>query len=386
MSARIRVLVADDDTDVRAALSDIIRSDMSCELVGSAADASETLALAGDLQPDVVVVDVKMPDGGGPRATVGIRQVSPGTRILCFSAYGDRDTVFELLRLGAHGFLVKGSSPTELLAGIHDVHAGRSALSPSVARDVVGRLAEDLERDTRAEADKRGRLKRIQNAMEGGLHVAFQPIVRLTDRRVMGFEALARFGEPPFVSPEPMFNDAASAGLTIELEFAAVKAALSARRPVPDAYLAFNVSPETLFSGRLDALLEKASNLVVEITEHAPVTDYARLASVLHPLKARGIRLAIDDTGAGFASLRHILMLEPDLIKLDRSLTSAIDSNQRQHALAVALVSFAREISVDVIAEGVENEFELTALKQLGIEYGQGYLLGRPEVPAWKAA
>ena len=383
MTGRIRVLVADDDNEVRAALSDIVRSDSGLELVGAAADAAEAVSLASAVQPDVAVVDVKMPDGGGPAATIGIRQSSPATRILCFSAYGDRDTVFELLRLGAHGFMVKGSSPAELLAGIHDVHAGRSALSPSVAKEVVGRLAHDLERDTQAEAERRRRLKHVKDAINGTLRIAFQPIVRLADRKVVGFEALARFGEPPFESPEPMFAAAAATGLTIELEVAAIQAALAAPRPIRDAYMTFNVSPETLFSGRLDALLGNATNLAVEITEHAPVSDYARLAEVLRPLKARGIRLAIDDTGAGFASLRHILLLEPEIIKLDRSLTSAIDGNPRQHALTVALASFARDISADVIAEGVENESELKSLKELGIEYGQGYLLGRPEVPAW---
>ncbi len=118
--------------------------------------------------------------------------------------------------------------------------------------------------------------------------------------------------------------------------------------------------------------------MVVEITEHEPVDDYDELARALERLRARGARIAIDDAGAGFASLRHTLQLEPDVIKLDISLTRRIDRERGKRALAKALISFAQEMGVDIVAEGIETEAELHTLLELGARYGQGFFLARP--------
>lgn len=381
MSDSIRVLIADDDVVLREALAEVIRSDPGCELIGQAGNASEAIEMATGLKPDVAVVDVKMPDGGGARATTEIRQKSPRTKILGFSAYGDRDTVFELLRRGASGFIVKGSSPAAVIDGIHNVHAGKSSLSPSVAHEVVGRLAEVLEQDSTAEARQKARLGRLRRAMSGGLRIAYQPIVRLTDGRPVGYEALARFEDAPTDRPDEWFAEAADAGLLTDLELAAVKAGLASQPRKADTYLSLNVSPETVLSGRLQEATSGYGPCVVEITEHAPVADYESLARALAPLRKRGMKLAVDDAGAGFASLRHILMLEPQLIKLDLSLTRGIDTNHRQRGLAAALIKFAAEIGATVIAEGIETQAELDTLRSLGVEFGQGFYFGKPEIP-----
>ncbi len=118
--------------------------------------------------------------------------------------------------------------------------------------------------------------------------------------------------------------------------------------------------------------------LVLEVTEHSTIEDYAEIASVLAPLRKRGLRLAVDDAGAGYASFRHILQLKPDIIKLDRSLISGLNENQDQLALAAALVSFAEKTGIKVVAEGVETPEELKALQALNVNKAQGYLLGRP--------
>jgi len=378
---RIRVVIADDDVVLREALAEVLRSDPLCDLVGQAGSAGEAIEMAAALKPDVAVVDVKMPDGGGERATSEIRQRSPRTKILAFSAYGDRDTVFELLRRGASGFIVKGSSPAAVLDGVHNVFAGKSSLSPSVAHEVVGRLAEVLESDSTAEAKAKSRLQRLHHAMAGGLKIAYQPIVQLSDGKLVGYEALARFDTEPAEKPQEWFAEAADAGLLTDFELAAIKAGLVSQPRKADTYLSLNVSPETVLSGRLQEVTSGYGPCVVEITEHAPVADYESLARALAPLRRRGMRLAVDDAGAGFASLRHILMLEPQLIKLDISLVRGIDGNRRQRGLAAALVTFAKEIGANVIAEGVETEGELAILKSLGVEFGQGYLFGKAELP-----
>ena len=118
--------------------------------------------------------------------------------------------------------------------------------------------------------------------------------------------------------------------------------------------------------------------MVLEVTEHAPVEDYDQLNRTLRTLRARGIRLAIDDAGAGFASFRHIVRLAPDFIKLDMTLTRDIDADPARRALATAMVSFALEIGATMIAEGIETEQEFRTLRSLGIGLGQGYFLGVP--------
>ena len=118
--------------------------------------------------------------------------------------------------------------------------------------------------------------------------------------------------------------------------------------------------------------------LVVEITEHSAIDDYSVLTPVLAALRALGIRIAVDDASAGFASLRHALQLEPDSIKLDVSLTKGIDHDRKRRTLAAGMISFAAELGAEIVAEGIEEDAELATLRELGVTYGQGYLIGRP--------
>ena len=116
----------------------------------------------------------------------------------------------------------------------------------------------------------------------------------------------------------------------------------------------------------------------MEITEHEPVEDYEELAGALRPLRELGVRIAIDDAGAGYASLRHTLALAPDIVKVDIALTSAIDTDRAKRALASALISFADEMGITIVAEGIETEASLRTLVDLGVRYGQGFHLARP--------
>jgi EAL domain-containing protein (putative c-di-GMP-specific phosphodiesterase class I) len=145
-------------------------------------------------------------------------------------------------------------------------------------------------------------------------------------------------------------------------------------------YLAINVSPETVLAGQLDDVLDDVAveRIVLEITEHAAIASYEQLAAALDPLRARGLRVAVDDAGAGYASFRHILRVRPDLIKLDMALTREIDRDHARRALASALITFARETGTSIVAEGVETFEELRTLRQLGVRVAQGYHLGRP--------
>jgi EAL domain-containing protein (putative c-di-GMP-specific phosphodiesterase class I) len=248
---------------------------------------------------------------------------------------------------------------------------------------LVKDLAEQLERQESETTEREARIERIMAAIAGtGRTTVFQPIVELDARAVIGFESLARFesdGEPWAV--DRWFAEATDVGLATELELACIDTALAAFGSLgPDVYLSVNASHRTAESAAmLEALTGvDAARIVVEITEHEPVEDYDRLTTALAPARELGARIAIDDAGAGFASLRHILLIDPHIIKLDVSLTRGVDTDPKRRALAAALTSFAEEMGIAVVAEGIETPQELEVLRSLGVRYGQGFYLGRP--------
>jgi EAL domain-containing protein (putative c-di-GMP-specific phosphodiesterase class I) len=223
---------------------------------------------------------------------------------------------------------------------------------------------------------------RIETLLEGrGLWHVFQPVFDITNGDCFAVEALARFPSPPKRAPDVWFAEAHAMGVGIELEVASVKKALSSLPLLADDItLCVNAGPEAMICDEVRQLLASCDSrrVVMELTEEAKVDDYARLSNALDQLCLLGVRLAIDDTGAGFASFAHILKLAPDIIKLDRELTSGIDHDPVRAALATALVSFASQLGAEIIAEGIESAAELEVLRNLGIRFGQGYFLCRP--------
>ena len=211
--------------------------------------------------------------------------------------------------------------------------------------------------------------------------VALQPVVRLADGAVLGYEALSRFGGR--VPTDRWFRGANRCGLGGELERLTLQAALSLLPGLPDdVFLAVNVSPAALEDAPVQALLHGVdlTRVVVEVTEHEAVGDYSLTRKILADLRGLGARIAVDDTGAGFASLRHVLMLQPDIVKLDTSLSRAVHHDERQRKLVTALLTFAHEVGSVVLAEGIETEEQLDALRVLGVPLGQGWHLGVPTI------
>ena len=223
----IRVLIAEDEVAVRAALSELISAEEGFQLVGSAGDAEEAISVAAQVLPDVALVDVKMPGGGGQRAAREIRSTSPETRVIALSAYDDRGTVFEMLRAGASGYLVKGVPAGEILETIRRAMRGQGALSAQVTADVIDELAGQLERQEQAMQGHRERVERIRRALVPGvMTIVFQPIFELSTLAVVGAEALSRFSIDPRRSPDLWFREAGEVGLGVELELAAIRSAL----------------------------------------------------------------------------------------------------------------------------------------------------------------
>lgn len=227
---------------------------------------------------------------------------------------------------------------------------------------------------------------------EGQLLVALQPIIEVDGGRIAAVEALARFPELPD-PPGVVFAQAWSVGLGHDLELAVIDHALTLLGELPaHCRLAVNVSPDVITDQGFTALLTTSpaplERLIVEVTEHAAVSNYEEIATVLAPLRAGGLLLAVDDAGAGFASFAHVLRLRPDIVKIDRSLLMGLGSREPgPRALFVALVNIATEINASVTAEGVETLEELAELKALGVNHVQGYLLGHPttDTSTWRS-
>jgi diguanylate cyclase (GGDEF)-like protein len=219
-------------------------------------------------------------------------------------------------------------------------------------------------------------------ALEQPITPVFQPLVDLNSGRLIGFEALSRFETEPRRAPDAWFNQAARCGRGLALEMAAIKAALAAPGRPPGTYLSLNFSPSALASPKIMGILPRnMSDIVVEVTEHELASEGGGLEEGLAKMRARGARIAVDDAGAGYAGLNQVMRVQPDVIKLDRSLIEGVHSDSAKAALVEFFVMFARRVGAGVCTEGIETLEELRTLINLGVTYGQGYLLGRPSEP-----
>jgi PAS domain S-box-containing protein len=212
---------------------------------------------------------------------------------------------------------------------------------------------------------------------DGAFSPVFQPICDLSTRQPIGWEALTRFtdGTPPV----QRFADARAMGLGEALEVACGRRALEAfaslSRP---GWLSINVSPLLVLEGHASRLLDLArGQLVLELTEQVDIDDYARLRGAIDLLEPPAM-IAVDDTGSGYASLRHVLELRPDFVKLEPAFIHEIDRDETRQAMIAGMVHYAGENNTRLIAEGIETEAERRTLLRLGVRFGQGYLLGVP--------
>lgn len=242
--------------------------------------------------------------------------------------------------------------------------------------------AESLENKVRENAKKKQSQDHILSMInEQSLSIAFQPIYDLKKQRVVGFECLSRFNTEPYHSPDYWFNMAQQVELGETLEMLAIETALTLLSHIPEPlYITLNISPKYVHSQRLHDLLNDAplNRVILEVTEREIIEDYQAFRQALKPFRSKGMRLAVDDAGAGFASFQHILELEADIIKLDRSLICNMDSDRGRRALVAALISFAKEMGSRVLGEGVETKAEVDILTQLGAQKIQGYFFCHP--------
>lgn len=216
------------------------------------------------------------------------------------------------------------------------------------------------------------------------IEVVFQPIYGKHSARYEYYEVLARFNTDPYRPPNEWLHDADTVGLGLEVESAIIHRVVarlnSAKARGLEVKTSINVSPQMVESGLLPELLKAVDSrqVKIELTEHVRVKDYQRFRTFLRPLSDRGFKICIDDVGAGFASLKHILEIEPDVIKLDLSLASNIHLDKKRQALVTGLLAFAHSFNCEVVAEGIETQEEYQALEALGVAYFQGWYFSRP--------
>ncbi|HTW07351.1 MAG TPA: EAL domain-containing protein [Acidimicrobiales bacterium] len=379
------VLIADDAASTRDGLAELLEDTSDLVCVASVPDADAAVAEAARFQPDVAVLDVFMPGGGGLGAALGIREVAPRTRILAYSAASDRASVVQMLRNGARGYLVKGAPAQDLLDGLRSCAEGSTALSDGLSGHLIAEMGELGRAEQACSAAARARYERLSLLLQPGCSSpTYQPVVHLRSGCVAGYEALTDFAREPARSTEDIFREAHQVGLGVELELHTASLAVAGFESEllrnPHTYLAVNASPGLLYRPALLEVLSAlpAKRVIVEITEQHQFDSYDQLRETVCLVHERGMRVAVDDMGSGFAGLQRLVDVRPEIVKLDRALTSQIDTDPPRRALVTAMRQFADDMGITVVAEGIERQEQLLVLRDIGIDCGQGYLLGRP--------
>jgi EAL domain-containing protein (putative c-di-GMP-specific phosphodiesterase class I) len=268
-----------------------------------------------------------------------------------------------------------------LAAGLADSGGGHSAIAEymPILADVADAAAAALGPALAATEERSTATLAIDEILSAGrFWPVFQPVRRLNDDRVVGFEALTRFDAP--ITTQRLFIQAGLVGRMRDLEIATLRAAVKAARDLPVGHwLSVNSSPGLLAdTDALASILQPMREpVVIELSEHEAITDYAPIGRAL-ALLGPNRQLAVDDAGAGFASLRHILEVRPAYVKLDLGLVQGVGADLTRSALVAGFVHFAREARFELIAEGIETQEDRDELRRLGVSLGQGYLLGRP--------
>lgn len=350
-------------------------------------DSTVVQAMLPDVSPDLVLLDLKMPVMDGYDVLEQIQRFAAGTflPVIVLTADDSHESLEKALAMGAHDFLKKPFDHVELTLRVRNLLLTRAATQElRRSRRTLRQRLDVFEPElVSVETDRDGIRQLIGDTLaDDNFDIVLQPVVDMRDGSVVGAEALSRFPSGGVLAtPVAWFSAAQRVGLSSQLEGRAFVKALE-RLPAmqPEHYLAVNVSPALVLAGLADVVAPEDvwRRIVLELTEHVPVDDYTALNHGLDALRRLGARLAVDDTGAGYASLRHIVDLHPDVIKMDIGIVRGVDRDPTRTAVAELLLRFAERIGAHVVAEGVETEAERATLLDLGAIWGQGYLFGRP--------
>lgn len=376
--AGMSVLIVDDD-DGSVALLKALLEEEGMLRIHVETDSRQVPRLLVEHKPDLVLLDLHMPHVDGHEVLDQIQRFAGGSYlpVLVLTVDTTTEARDRALRQGAQDFLTKPLDTTEAALRIGNLLQTRHLYS-SLRRV----SAESFRRPRSAEGETRGRIEAA--LLDRSITPVYQPILDLSTMTAVGYEGLSRFPDAAHGGPDRWFADAFSVGLGVDLELLAAATLLPMLDTLaPAQFLAVNMAPATALTMGDTQLCDPSlcPQVVIELTEHVPVEDYAAVHRAFAEMRSHGARLAADDMGAGYAGFRHLLDLAPDIIKLDISLIHGIDRSSRQQSLARAITVFAADVGATVVAEGVETAEELHMLHALGVPWGQGYYLGRPSAP-----
>jgi len=354
------ILVVDDDPVMGKLYSAGLGARGAEVTVAATSEAALDLLLDGSY--DLIIADKSLPGLSGDELVRALRETDQNAMRPIIMVSGHADVAERMLSYdaGVTDYVIKPVSMTELMAKVSALLRHGDAMRTSTVRA------------TRAEQDAmRDRL------VERAWQPHFQPIVRLSDLAVIGYEALTRFDDG--VNPETCFDAARRSGMGPELEIAVLEDALLAAVDLPpDSWVSVNASPSTIMDPAFGRVIAKATaRIVIELLETEPVGDHPDMLERVANLPGSPL-LACDDTGSGWAGLRQLVELRPQVVKLDRALVSGVDHDPTRRALISGLRHFTNEIGALLLAEGIETVGELDTLCALGVDLGQGYLLGVP--------
>lgn len=376
-----RILVVDDDPCIRRAFTRTL--ERAGHAVVQAVDGQDALRQMPEAQPEVVVSDVDMPTLGGVALLKELASVAPEVPVILCAGYPDLPSALLAVEHQAFLYLPKPVMPDRI----------RSEVAHALQRHRVAKLQRQAMETIVHSPPELPQVADLDTAFSSALDqlfMAFQPIVRWSDRSVLGYEALVRSRSKTLPHPGVILPAAEKLGRLFDLGQAIRRrCATDLERAPSEALLFINVHTfdlldETLLSHRMP-LVPHASRVVMEITERGPMERIPEVEGRLQALRSAGFRLAIDDIGAGYSGLTSFALMDPDVVKLDMALVRDIHCAPTKQKLVRALVSLCAELDVQVVAEGVETTDELQVLLDMGCDIFQGYLFGRP-APEFKAA
>jgi EAL domain-containing protein (putative c-di-GMP-specific phosphodiesterase class I)/AmiR/NasT family two-component response regulator len=373
----MRVLVVDDN-EINLAIVKALLEARGLAEVRTESDARRVPARLELDSPDLVLLDLHMPHVSGFETLRDIQRHAAGSYlpVLVLTADTTTDARDRAFAQGAQDYLTKPLDTIELTLRVANLLRTRALYAdlrrtrPTRPTTVLDAASVEVPGDRVATVLKERTLRSV-----------YQRVVDVDSLATVGYEALSRFDDASLRTPDLWFAEAFAVGSGVELEWLAATIALDGLSWLPENhFLSVNMSPSTVLRLAEHDLCpaDAWQHVVIELTEHEVVEDYDVLHRALAVPRAHGARLAADDLGSGYAGLRQLLLLQPDIIKLDISLVHDIQHSPAQRALARALLSFATEVGACVIAEGVGDAAELAVLRDLGAPWAQGFLLGRP--------
>ncbi len=369
-----RVLIVDDDTAVLQS-SALLLSKVGF-VVDTAESGDEALRMLNERSYNAICSDINMDGMSGLDLLRAIRERDLDTPVILITGGPSLQTAIDAMAWGAHRYLLKPVTPKEMIETV-----SRAVLLADLAR--LKREALALRGVHGAALGDEAALHAAFTSALGKIRMVFHPIISISERRSIGFEALMRSGEPTLANPEALINTAELLNRVGELTHAVYSEIARRAAALPPGRLLFvNVHPPDLLEPALHGigspLAPFADRIILEITERTSIEKMGDLSGVVADLRRLNYRLAVDDLGTGYAGLASFTQLNPEFVKLDRSLVEGIDTNPVKQRVVRAMNALCADLKMRVISEGVETNAEKDMLRSLGADLIQGYVFGRP--------